>query len=198
MKYYLRFGEGGLNFVESDLSINDFTKKIRSGESIHPLYNSKGKQRRYPKGLSHHGDIYVGHPLIPYDDKGVKYESEQRGFMVIPFQYNEKELLEIVKIIDENINLNNLNSMSSWINKNGIKVLKEMNCLVFSDQLFSHCIIDTKMNIIMFLSKYCVLLQGNNICSVFGDSIYSFKDNNPYKIYYIPCEPEDLIYAKYI
>lgn len=197
MKYYLRFGEGGLNYVESELSTDDFTKKIRAGESIHPLYNAKGKQRRYPNGLSQNGDIYVGHPLIPYDGKGAKYRNEQRGFMVIPFQYNKQELLEITKTIDETIDLEDFEKMKSWMNEHGNKVLNKLNCTVFRDHMFGHCIIDTNLDIIMFLSKYCILLQGKNISSIFGSEIYSFKDDHPYKVFYIPCVPEDLIYAEY-
>jgi len=198
MRFYLRFGEGGLYYVDSELSIEEFINKIRSGESIQPLYNVLGKQRRYPKGLSQMADIYPSHPLIPFDSKGTKYNNEQRGFIALAFEYDKTEILEIIYDMDPTIKLETDIDIEQYLCDNGFLFLSKVNCTVLRKEWFGKCILDPINKIVIFLSQYCMLLQGSKPMVIFGNAIYELLDNNPFSICYIPCIPEDIVYGIYI
>jgi hypothetical protein len=198
MRYYLRFGEGGLYFVDCELSIEEFTKKIRAGEEIHPLYSVLGKQRRYPKGLSENADIYPYHPIIPFNNSGTKYGNEQRGFITLAFEYDKAEMIKLIREIDPTILLETDHDLEMHLTRNGYSILRKLNCTVLREEWYGKCIVDSNAGMIIFLSNYCMLIQGSQPMVGFENCIYKLKDNAPYRISYIPCIPEDMVYNIYL
>jgi hypothetical protein len=198
MRYYLRFGEGGLNYVDSDLALEEFTREIRLGNSIHPLYDAKGQRKyNYPKGLSHKADIFPAHPFIPFDGRGTKYLNEQGGFVIVPIQYDKTKFAEVLSEMDFIGDLSDKFAVEDFITKRGTTFLRKINCTIFNDEMYDKCIIDETEEAIIFISKYCMLMQGDRVLVIFGRSILELKDESPYKLFYIPCTPEDLLYKTY-
>lgn len=198
MRFYLRFGEGGLNFVDSDLSESEFKEQIRAGNNIHPLYDAKGKRKyNYPAGLSNTADIFPQYPFIPFNGRGTKYKNEKRGFIAVPMRYKAEILLSTLKEMGVDFEPDNILNIQDFLTYNGLAFLQKINCSVFNVEMYSQCMINVAENLIIFLSTYCWFLQGDSILVIVGQGVYKLKDDSPYKLFYIPCELDDLIYAKF-
>ncbi len=198
MRFFLRFGEGGLNYVDSDLSVAEFTEQIRTGNGIHPLFDAKGKRKyNYPAGLISMADIFPLYPLIPFNGGGTKYENEKRGFIAIPIRYEKEKILKNIKELGTEFEADDILNIQDYLKTNGVAFLQKINCSVFTPEMYGHCKIDTTEMLIIFLSTYCWLLKNESILAMFGPGVYKFKDNSPYKLFYIPCEPDDLIYKQF-
>jgi hypothetical protein len=198
MRYYLRLGEGGLFYVDSTLNEQEFNESIKAGHDFQPLYDSDGNHMKtYPSGLFMQADVLPAHPLIAYNGKGAQYKSEQRGFVVIPFPYDKKEIFPILDKLGAAFDPNDSKTVEAYLTEHGLDFLNEINCNVFNGDLYGKCIIDESENAVFFISKYGLTLQGNEIMfGTFDGSIYKLSDR-VFKLYYIPTADKGVVYNMY-